>query len=279
VSKRDNFNKPIRELLARRVGFRCSNPNCRILTIGPGDSPTGTTDVGIAAHIAAAAPGGKRYDPSMTHEERGSYENGIWLCQIHAKLVDDARERFPSDLLKQWKRLSEDAARLEIVELEKDFQRKHFEDIDAIQTLAIAFDRNAFTDSFRNEMSMSAFDQAIRDVVIALATGIVRDRKGNVVKETRGRSQFHTREWREKLGIVITLLNAILARFELAVSSKSITIHNRGHATETYCINDHALIDWMDSTRSEALGIFGNLLAEAGLDPLPQQGFVNRRRW
>jgi hypothetical protein len=277
MNTRDEFNNPVRESLARRVGFRCSNPNCRILTVGPGESSMGTTVVGNAAHITAAAPGGKRYDASLSQEERSSYENGIWLCTIHAKLIDDAPERFPAELLRQWKRLSEEAARLEIEELQKGFPKQQAADIDALKVLATAFDRNAFTDQFRSEMIMSAFDQAIRDVVIALATGVIRDREGRVLKETMGRSQFHNREWDQKLGVVNVLLNAILARFELAVSSGAIKIHSRGQQIETYCINDHTLADWMDNTRSEALEVFGELLAEAGLDPLPHQRFVNRR--
>jgi hypothetical protein len=55
MSTRDDFTKPVRELLARRVGYRCANPNCRVLTAGPGDSKDGTVDVGVAAHITAAA--------------------------------------------------------------------------------------------------------------------------------------------------------------------------------------------------------------------------------
>lgn len=87
MTKRDDFLKPVRELLARRVGYRCSNPNCRILTAGPGDKKDGTVDVGVAAHITAAAKGGKRFDSRLLQEERRSPDNGIWLCQIHWSLV------------------------------------------------------------------------------------------------------------------------------------------------------------------------------------------------
>jgi hypothetical protein len=41
--------------------------------------------VGEAAHISAAAPGGKRYDSSLTPEERRAPSNGIWLCELCAK--------------------------------------------------------------------------------------------------------------------------------------------------------------------------------------------------
>lgn len=279
MSTRDDFLKPVREVLARRVGYRCSNPNCRVLTAGPGDSEGGTVDVGVAAHITAAAAGGKRFDPYLTKEERRSAENGIWLCQIHAKLVDDAPERFTVELLREWKRLSEQAARLEIEELDKGLPARHAADIEALKVYAEAFDRSAFKDHFHVEMSMSAFDQAIRDTVIALSTGTLRDREGNVLNRTIGRSALGNRSWRDKIGGVIDLLNTIVRRFEIAASSGAIGIHGRGRELETYCINDHELGYWMDATRAEALKLFSEVLAEAGLDPLPYGPFRHFPRW
>jgi hypothetical protein len=44
---------------------------------------------GKAAHIHAAAPGGRRYLASMTPYERRDISNGIWLCSHHADLIDD----------------------------------------------------------------------------------------------------------------------------------------------------------------------------------------------
>ena len=279
MSARDDFLKPLRDTLARRVGYRCSNPNCRVLTAGPGDNSDGTVDVGVAAHITAAAKGGKRYDPHLTKEERASAENGIWLCQIHAKLVDDAPERFPVELLREWKRLSEQAARLEIEELDKGLPARYAADIEALKIYAGAFDRSAFKDHFNFEMSMSAFDQAIRDTIIALSTGTIRDREGRVLSRTIGRSALQNRSWREKIGNVIDLLNTVARRFEIAASSGVIEIHGRGREIETYCIKDHELGEWMDATRSEALKLFSGVLAEAGLDPLPFGSFRRFSRW
>jgi hypothetical protein len=236
-------------------------------------------DVGVAAHITAAAKGGKRFDPHMSKEERRSVENGIWLCQIHAKLVDDAPERFTIELLREWKRLSEQAARLEIEELDKGLPARRAADIEALRVYAGAFDRSAFKDHFHMEMSMSAFDQAIRDTVIALSTGVLRDRDGKVLSQTIGRAALGNRSWREKIGSVIDLLNAVVRRFEVAVSSGVIEIHGRGRELETYFIRDRDLGDWMDATRSQALKLFSEVLAEAGLDPLPCGPFRHHPDW
>ncbi len=75
--------------LRERVGGICSNPDCRRFTTGPQkthkDKPI---IIGQAAHICAASPGGPRHDPNMTEAQRSSIENGIWLCNNCAKLID-----------------------------------------------------------------------------------------------------------------------------------------------------------------------------------------------
>ena len=91
---RDDFPAEVKEVLARRAGMRCSNPNCRQLTSGPQLNPTKVLNVGVAAHITAASRGGLRYDSRLGVGGRQSAENGIWLCQNCAKLVDNDPLRY-----------------------------------------------------------------------------------------------------------------------------------------------------------------------------------------
>ena len=73
-SNRDDFSAKTIEILAKRVTYICSNPECGKITIGPNSDKNKATNVGVAAHIKAAAPNGKRYDSSMTPEERDNPE-------------------------------------------------------------------------------------------------------------------------------------------------------------------------------------------------------------
>jgi hypothetical protein len=109
---RDEFPTKVKDILAKRVGYRCSNPGCRQPTSGPQQSPSGTINVGVAAHITAAAPGGPRYDESLSPDERGSEGNGIWLCQTCGKLVDSDDSGYSVDKLREWKHDAEAAAAL-----------------------------------------------------------------------------------------------------------------------------------------------------------------------
>ncbi len=100
---RDDFSAKAIRLLAARVGHHCSNPNCVRSTSGPAANEKHAVSIGVAAHITAAAPGGKRYDANMKPEERGNGTNGIWLCQSCAKLIDSDENRYTVALLHQWK--------------------------------------------------------------------------------------------------------------------------------------------------------------------------------
>src|SRR4051812_13397178 len=104
MRERDNFPPKVRTALASRAGYLCSNPSCRVMTIGPSrEALDDVATVGVAAHIHAAAPGGPRYNAAMSPEERASIANGIWLCSTHATLVDRDVVRFTSETLKRWK--------------------------------------------------------------------------------------------------------------------------------------------------------------------------------
>ena len=64
-------------------------------------------NVGVAAHITAAAKGGPRYDESITREERRAATNAIWLCHTCARLIDSDPFSFSANELQRWKHEAE----------------------------------------------------------------------------------------------------------------------------------------------------------------------------
>ena len=102
---RDDFTPKIKRALRRRAGSRCSKPDCRVPTDGPSDEgPDKINNIGKAAHITAAAPGGPRYNSALKPEERRSIKNGIWLCSSCADLIDNDEETYTVALLHEWKK-------------------------------------------------------------------------------------------------------------------------------------------------------------------------------
>jgi len=104
MSTRDNFIKSVQVDLSIRAGLRCSNPSCRVLTKGPADMPVGVVNIGVAAHIKAAAAGGPRFDATQSAAARSAIDNGIWLCANCSRLVDTEPSVYPVEILDRWKR-------------------------------------------------------------------------------------------------------------------------------------------------------------------------------
>jgi hypothetical protein len=95
----------------------CAYPNCDTEIV---QQTTGTV-IGNICHIKGLSPGGPRYDPNQTDEERNSFENLILLCGVHHKIVDDQPDKFTVEALQKMKekheqsrniKLSQDYARL-----------------------------------------------------------------------------------------------------------------------------------------------------------------------
>lgn len=105
-NNRDDFSQATKNRLAKQARYHCSNPSCRRLTSAPTSDGEKEMNIGVAAHICAAAPGpgARRYRADMTTEQRKSHENGIWLCQDCAKAVDSADSVFSESLLQYWKK-------------------------------------------------------------------------------------------------------------------------------------------------------------------------------
>ena len=106
-AKRDDFSSSVKKTMAERVAYLCSNPACRILTVGPHSKSDKVNRLGEAAHITAAIEGGERFDPTLTPEQRKAIDNGIWLCCDCHKLVDTDPDAYPVELLRQWKAAAE----------------------------------------------------------------------------------------------------------------------------------------------------------------------------
>lgn len=114
MSNRDNFPKKVIEPLKARVNNRCSNQRCRVPTTGPSSDNEKVNNIGIAAHITAASPGGARYDPSMSKEERKSIKNAIWLCSNCSIKIDRDPGEYSVQELRNWKESAEKKAAEEL---------------------------------------------------------------------------------------------------------------------------------------------------------------------
>jgi len=100
---RDDFSPRTVLQIAKRAGWLCSFPACHTPTVGATSDGESEINIGTAAHICAAAPGGPRYDENMSPEERSSAKNGIWMCRDHGKAIDSTDHEFTVERLREWK--------------------------------------------------------------------------------------------------------------------------------------------------------------------------------
>jgi hypothetical protein len=189
---RDDFSLSVKETLAKRVGMRCSR--CGKLTTGPQENPNRVLNIGVAAHITAAAPRGPRFVLQLSSDERQSAENGIWLCQSCAKLIDNDPQQFPETSLRAWKANAEARALQEIREELKEPRR--FPPNDAIASkstyIAMILDRcGRFEHTFRgspmNDLKETTYiHKQLRETV----TGQVRAAGGIELRHTHYDREF-----------------------------------------------------------------------------------------
>src|SRR6266550_8558205 len=101
------FMKPTQSTLKRLfalTGNRCAFPKCQ--------APLTHNDtlLGEVCHIRAESPGGPRYDPAQTPEERQHFDNLIVMCPTHHTVIDDDEISFSVSRLHQIKTEHESAA-------------------------------------------------------------------------------------------------------------------------------------------------------------------------
>jgi len=116
AKNRDDFTECTRRKIGQRAGWLCSFPGCRVFTEGATSDENGRMSVGTASHICAAAPGGPRYDETMTLDERRSVTNGIWMCRNHGTAIDSTDPKFTTELLRAWKKEAETESSKRVLE-------------------------------------------------------------------------------------------------------------------------------------------------------------------
>lgn len=87
--------KPTIKRLFAMSGNRCAFPKCSKAIV---DSATGAI-TGHVCHIKGAKPGGPRYDPQQSDDERHGFTNLILRCVPHHSIIDSDEESYTVERL------------------------------------------------------------------------------------------------------------------------------------------------------------------------------------
>jgi len=124
--------KPTSEVLRSlylKSGNLCAYPGCERVLINNQGVMTGRI-----CHIKAASPGGKRFDKTMTNEERWAVENLILMCGDHHTVIDSCEKKFPVKKLQSWKETHEKKFTAIGETLKRAFKKQFEDSTDAIVT-------------------------------------------------------------------------------------------------------------------------------------------------
>ena len=97
-----DFTDAVLKEIAQKAMYICSSPQCFRLT-GYATTEGKARTIAEGAHINAAGKKGPRPNNGASINFLKSAENGIWLCSICHKLVDDDPSCYSESLLKEWK--------------------------------------------------------------------------------------------------------------------------------------------------------------------------------
>ncbi|MGH3564691.1 MAG: hypothetical protein ACRDRH_01380 [Pseudonocardia sp.] len=106
-TKRVKLSQPAKDWLWSESGGHCQNPECRTDL----HSFVKHTHIGELAHIIPASMEGPRADegPELKEGERALPENVVVLCPTCHSVIDKAPEEYPANVLRGWKRRSQEA--------------------------------------------------------------------------------------------------------------------------------------------------------------------------
>ena len=101
ASKARDYTLSTRRRLDILSGNQCAAPDCTKPLIAKDEQ----TILSKICHIEAASPGGARFNPNMTDDERRSFDNLIILCDECHSIIDNKINEpdYPVKLLKEWK--------------------------------------------------------------------------------------------------------------------------------------------------------------------------------
>lgn len=91
-------SKSVKRLFAASGGF-CAFPGCNTRLVDENSRAL----LGEMCHINAASPGGPRFNPNLSENERSNDDNLIILCPTHHSLVDQDAETYTEEKLRSFK--------------------------------------------------------------------------------------------------------------------------------------------------------------------------------
>lgn len=109
VEHREPTVATVKELYAH--AFTCAKPDCPAWLYRHEEGAIAPVLNSRVSHIHARRSGGPRWDPEMSETENRSATNLLLMCIPHSYEIDDHPDRFPAEMLQEWRRAQRDEHR------------------------------------------------------------------------------------------------------------------------------------------------------------------------
>lgn len=172
----DGFRESTKIQLRDSVGAYCSAPYCEEQTNGYDPIRGKVLFSGDAAHIFGSKRKSARHDGLPSGWNRHGFENGIWLCAICHRHVDQTPGIFPGELLLKWKteaglRHINGYRRRNSIPYGTDMHEELRRAYAFLQLLEPAY--NSFTDCLRRASTSPFSDYAITDAAASVLRSLI----------------------------------------------------------------------------------------------------------
>lgn len=115
--------------------FAASGNRCAFLGCSAPIVEDSGTVTGIICHIKARAPGGPRYDPKQTEQDRHGFTNLVLMCARHSKLIDSEPKQFTPEVLTDMKETHERSGSIDLLPGEAQKAQRLLEDYKALYNI------------------------------------------------------------------------------------------------------------------------------------------------
>jgi hypothetical protein len=132
-------------------------------------------------------------------------------------------------------------------------------DEDILKTIAVIFDRPAFSTPFFHESNLPNFKQAITDTIEALNTGVRHTKEGREIPRIPTRHEVENETTKEQLRLIQLKLIQLRAAYDSLLRTGELRLCSCGDQNCSAVMMSDSAIRELDTLRNELLGDFRRL--------------------
>ena len=253
--------EPFDDQPERKTIIQCANRNTLTLAKAKGDMTKAVNAIGGTPDAFKFVSRGAVSDASRNRIEQAAASLGVSHVTIWSGVEFEEHLRLRAEYL-----LHRFVQGVEFPDTETEIRRfvddfPDLSDTDALQLMAVVFDRPVFRTPFQQESSLPAFQQAIENTIGALNTGVWRTRDGDEIRRIPSIHHLRDQRIRAMLEKVVRQVDELRRIFVTRLREGEIKHCGCGQPNcPTYTLSHHVAHE-LDEARRRILTTFRSVYA------------------